>query len=135
MKTARTGGKRAAIILGGGSPKNFLFQAEPQIQEVVSLKEKGHDYFIQFTDARADTGGLAGVTSGEVVNWGKIDPDQLSDSMVCAVDSTITRSIFMAYTLAKRPARKPGRLLAQREVVLKHIEKDFKETFGKIKPR
>jgi deoxyhypusine synthase len=54
------GGKSAVIIFGGGSPKNFILQTEPQIQEIMGLDEKGHDYFIQFTDARPDTGGLSG---------------------------------------------------------------------------
>ena len=42
------------MILGGGSPKNFLLQTEPQIQEVLGIAERGHDYFIQFTDARVE---------------------------------------------------------------------------------
>jgi hypothetical protein len=36
----------------GGSPKNFLLQIAPQIQRVVGVKEAGHDYFLQFTDAQ-----------------------------------------------------------------------------------
>ena len=51
-------GKSAIFILGGGSPKNFALQTEPQIQEVLGIDEKGHDYFLQITDARPDTGGL-----------------------------------------------------------------------------
>src|SRR5215204_7289535 len=54
----RGGGKSAIFILGGGSPKNFALQTEPQIQEVLGIDEKGHDYFLQVTDARPDTGGL-----------------------------------------------------------------------------
>ena len=41
---------------GRGSPKNFMLQTEPQIQEVMGIQEKGHDYFLQVTDARPDTG-------------------------------------------------------------------------------
>ena len=52
------GGKSAVFILGGGSPKNFMLQTEPQIQEVLGIDERGHDYFLQVTDARPDTGGL-----------------------------------------------------------------------------
>src|ERR1041384_5258171 len=55
-------GRSAVFILGGGSPKNFLLQTEPQIQEVLGIDEKGHDYFLQITDARPDTGGLSGAT-------------------------------------------------------------------------
>src|SRR5262249_49500438 len=49
-------GKSAILILGGGSPKNFALQTEPQIQEVLGIDERGHDYFLQVTDARPDTG-------------------------------------------------------------------------------
>ncbi len=55
-------GKSAALIIGGGSPKNFLLQTQPQLHEVLGLEERGHDYFIQVTDARPDTGGLSGAT-------------------------------------------------------------------------
>ncbi len=132
LEAKRTGGKSAAIILGGGSPKNFLLQTEPHIQEVLSLKEKGHDYFIQMTDARVDTGGLSGATPAEAVSWGKIDPDQLPDSIVCYIDSTIGLPILTAYALASRPARKPKRLFDHRARLTKAIAKEFREKFGKI---
>jgi deoxyhypusine synthase len=135
LEAKRSGGKSAAIILGGGSPKNFLLQTEPHIQEVLSLNEKGHDYFIQITDARVDTGGLSGATPGEAVSWGKIDPEQLPDSVVCYVDSTIALPILTSYALAKHPPRKPKRLFERRETLLKNIEKEFREKFGKIKLR
>jgi deoxyhypusine synthase len=54
------GGRSGVVIFGGGAPKNFLLQTEPQLQEILGVAEKGHDYFIQFTDARPDTGGLSG---------------------------------------------------------------------------
>src|SRR6058998_4030698 len=71
-----TGQKSAVLIVGGGSPKNFVLQTEPQIQEVLGLDEKGHDYYLQFTDARVDTGGLSGATPAEAVTWGKVDPER-----------------------------------------------------------
>ena len=135
LEAKRTGGRSAAIILGGGSPKNFLLQTEPHIQEVLGLNEKGHDYFIQVTDARVDTGGLSGATPAEAVSWGKIDPEQLPDSVVCYVDSTIALPVLTAYALANHPPRKPKRLFERREQLLTNIEKEFKEKFGKIKLR
>src|SRR5262249_50235321 len=48
---AKKSGRSGVLILGGGSPKNFLLQTEPQIQEVLRLEESGHDYFLQVTDA------------------------------------------------------------------------------------
>ena len=37
----RAGGTSGVLILGGGSPKNFILQTEPQIQEVLGLDESG----------------------------------------------------------------------------------------------
>ena len=69
-----SGGRTAVWILGGGSPKNFMLQTEPQIQEVLGLEEAGHDYFLQITDARPDTGGLSGATPSEAVSWARSTP-------------------------------------------------------------
>src|SRR5688572_21683467 len=85
----RKPGQSAVFILGGASRKNFLLQTEPQIQEVLGIDERGHDYFLQITDARPDTGGLSGATPGEAVSWGKVDPDRLPDAVVCYVDSSV----------------------------------------------
>lgn len=105
-----SGGKSAVLIFGGGSPKNFLLQTEPQIQEVLGIDEKGHDYFLQITDARPDTGGLSGATPSEAVSWGKVDPDKLPDAVVCYIDSTVAMPILTSYALAKRKPRKHKRL-------------------------
>ena len=106
----RRGGKSAVLIAGGGSPKNFMLQTEPQIQEVLGLPEKGHDYFLQVTDARPDTGGLSGATPSEAVSWGKVDPSQLPDTVVVYTDTTVALPILTAYALTKVKPRKPKRL-------------------------
>ncbi|MEA2680526.1 MAG: deoxyhypusine synthase [Candidatus Binataceae bacterium] len=116
------GMKSAVFILGGGSPKNFVLQTEPQIQEVMGVAEKGHDYFLQVTDARPDTGGLSGATPAEAVSWGKIDPDRLPDSVVCYVDSTVALPLITAYALARRKARKPRRLYEQRDAMMAKLK-------------
>ena len=69
LEAKRTGGKSGVLIAGGGSPKNFMLQTEPQIQEVLGIDERGHDYFLQMTDARPDVGGLSGATPNEAVSW------------------------------------------------------------------
>src|SRR5947208_16799719 len=118
LDAKRGRGKSAVMILGGGSPKNFMLQTEPQIQEVLGIDEKGHDYFLQITDARPDTGGLSGATPGEAVSWGKIDPDRLPDAVVCYVDSTIALPLISAYALSKHPARSLKRLYERREALI-----------------
>jgi deoxyhypusine synthase len=111
----------SVFILGGGSPKNFMLQTEPQIQEVMGIQERGHDYFLQCTDARPDTGGLSGATPSEAVSWGKVDPQTLPDCVVCYTDSTIALPLITAYALSKVAPRKPKRLYDKRDAMLETI--------------
>jgi deoxyhypusine synthase len=125
LTAKRGGGKSAVFICGGGSPKNFALQTEPQIQEVLGIEEKGHDYFLQLTDARPDTGGLSGATPGEAVSWGKIDPDQLPGAVVCYVDSTVALPLITAYAFAKREPRKLKRLYDRREEMMGLLKSEY----------
>lgn len=118
-------GKSAAVIIGGGSPKNFLLQTQPQIHEVLGLEERGHDYFIQFTDARPDTGGLSGATPSEAVSWGKIDPEELPSTIVCYTDSTIALPLVTAYVLNQCQPRPLKRLYDKREAMLEKLQTDY----------
>ncbi len=118
-------GKSAVFILGGGSPKNFMLQTEPQIQEVMGIDEKGHDYFLQITDARPDTGGLSGATPAEAVSWGKVDPSKLPDTVVCYVDSTIALPLIAQYALTKHAKRKPRRIIEKMPELYAAIEKEY----------
>jgi len=125
LHAKRTGGKHAVLILGGGSPKNFLLQTEPQIQEVLGIKEKGHDYFLQITDARPDTGGLSGATPAEAVSWGKVDPARLPDAVVCYSDTSIALPILAAYALANHEARPPRRLYDRRDEMMQLLKQEY----------
>lgn len=107
----RSKGRSSVLILGGGSPKNFMLQTEPQIQEVLGLQESGHDYFLQITDARPDTGGLSGATPAEAMTWGKVDPEMLPDSVICYLDSTVALPLLTVYSLANRTPRPLRRLM------------------------
>ncbi|HSB08404.1 MAG TPA: deoxyhypusine synthase [Blastocatellia bacterium] len=124
LDAKRGGGKSAVLIFGGGSPKNFLLQTEPQIQEVLKIEEKGHDYFLQVTDARPDTGGLSGATPSEAVSWGKIDPDRLPDAVVCYLDSTIGLPIITSYALARHKPRKLKQLYDRRDEMMKRLKEE-----------
>ncbi|HZE64565.1 MAG TPA: deoxyhypusine synthase [Pyrinomonadaceae bacterium] len=121
-------GQSAVFILGGGSPKNFLLQTEPQIQEVLGIDERGHDFFLQVTDARPDTGGLSGATPGEAVSWGKVDPDRLPDAVVCYVDSTVALPIITAYALATHDAREPKRLYERRQEFMDLLLSEYQKS-------
>jgi len=125
LEAKRAGGKSAALIAGGGSPKNFLLQTEPQIQEVLGIDERGHDFFLQLTDARPDTGGLSGATPGEAVSWGKIDPDMLPGTVVCYMDSTVSLPLLTAYALARKPKRPLRRLYARRDAMMRRLLDEY----------
>lgn len=125
LAAKRSGGKSGVVLWGGGSPKNFMLQTEPQIQEVLRIKEYGQDYFIQVTDARPDTGGLSGATPSEAVSWGKVDPTKLPDAVVCYTDTTIAMPIFTHYALARHKPRKLRRLYDQREQAMKALRREY----------
>src|SRR3982751_5234930 len=129
-KTQKKGGKSAIFILGGGSPKNFALQTEPQIQEVLGIDEKGHDYFLQVTDARPDTGGLSGATPAEAVSWGKIDPDRLPDAVVCYMENTIALPLLTAYAHARHDKRPLKRLYDKRQKMMAVLRKEFEQARG-----
>jgi deoxyhypusine synthase len=124
----RGGGKSGIFILGGGSPKNFALQTEPQIQEVLGIEEKGHDYFMQFTDARPDTGGLSGATASEAVSWGKVDPDKLPDALACYVDSTIALPLLTAYAMETHAPRPLKRLYDRRDELMAALLDEYRKS-------
>jgi deoxyhypusine synthase len=126
LDAKRGGGKSGVLIVGGGSPKNFVLQTEPQIQEVLGIDEKGHDYYLQITDARPDTGGLSGATPAEAVSWGKVDPDQLPNAVVCYVDSTIGLPLLTTYALANREPRNHRRLYRERAASLARLTVEYR---------
>ncbi|MHB1073046.1 MAG: homospermidine biosynthesis protein [Gemmatimonadaceae bacterium] len=125
LAAKRGGGKSGVWICGGGSPKNFALQTEPQIQEVLGIDEKGHDYFLQVTDARPDTGGLSGATPAEAVSWGKIDPDRLPDAVVCYLDSTVALPLLTAYAHARHAKRPLRRLYDRRDANMQLLRDEF----------
>jgi deoxyhypusine synthase len=129
---AKSGEGRSAVwILGGGSPKNFVLQTEPQIQEVLGIAEKGHDYFLQVTADRPDVGGLSGATPGEAVSWGKIDPERLPDAVVCYLDATVALPLLTAYALARHAPRPRRRLYDRLRPMLESLRAEY-ERSGRV---
>lgn len=125
LEAKRSGGKSAALLIGGGSPKNFVLQTEPQIQETLLLKEVGHDYFFQITDARPDTGGLSGATPHEAVSWGKVDPKRLPDAVVCYLDVTVGLPILTHYALSRCKKRPLKKLYFKRQEYMQKLVKEY----------
>lgn len=125
LDVKQSGGKSAVILIGGGSPKNFMLQTEPQIQEILRIKELGHDYDINITDARPDTGGLSGATPHEAVSWGKIDPNQIQESVVVYGDVTVYLPLITAYVLSSAPRKKLKRLYDRRKELYNKMRKTY----------
>jgi len=57
--------KSGVVLLGGGVPKNFLFQA-------MLASPNTFDYAVQITTDRPEAGGLSGASLDEAISWGKV---------------------------------------------------------------
>ncbi|MEM4267986.1 MAG: deoxyhypusine synthase [Candidatus Woesearchaeota archaeon] len=133
LDAKKSGGKSGVILVGGGSPKNFMLQTEPQIQEVLMIPEVGQDYFLQITDARPDTGGLSGATPSEAVSWGKVDPEQLDDTVIVYSDTTIVLPLITSYVLQNTKPKTHKRLYDKREELVKKLREAYFENNDEIK--
>jgi deoxyhypusine synthase len=120
-------GKTAVILIGGGSPKNFMLQTEPQIQEVLMIPEAGQDYDINVTDARPDTGGLSGAPPSEAVSWGKIDPARLEETVTAYLDVTAAFPMMVAYCLRTTKPKKLKRLYDRGQELHEKLMKSYLE--------
>ncbi len=120
-------GKTGVILIGGGSPKNFMLQTEPQIQEVLMIPEAGQDYDINVTDARPDTGGLSGAPPSEAASWGKIDPTKLEETVTAYLDVTVALPIMAAYTIQTTKPKKQKRLYYRGQELREKLIKSYLE--------
>ncbi len=77
---------RGVISLGGGVPKNFALQS--------ALIPGPHNYAIQITLDRPESGGLSGATLEEAISWGKLTR---KSKFACVYsDSTIVFPMMVA---------------------------------------
>ena len=68
---AASPGESGVIYVGGGTPKNFIQQAEVTA-DMMCKKVKGHTYAVQIITDSPHWGGLSGCTFEEAQSWGKI---------------------------------------------------------------
>jgi deoxyhypusine synthase len=66
--------RTASIVLGGGTPKNFINQASVQA-EYYSSEVGGHRYALQIVTDVPHFGGASGSTLEEAQSWGKLAAD------------------------------------------------------------
>jgi deoxyhypusine synthase len=112
------------LELGGGVPKNFFQQTGPTLYQILKIKEGGHDYVIQLTDARPDTGGLSGATIQEGKSWGKIKTSHTGNVIVYG-DSSVYFPILCSYILSECKPRKPKRLYHLKDKFVKEMKDKY----------
>ncbi|WNY25137.1 deoxyhypusine synthase [Methanolapillus millepedarum] len=90
--------KAGAVFIGGGVPKNFIFQS-------MLVTPRDFDYAIQLTMDTPQTGGLSGATLEEAISWGKVG----SKSRLVTVysDATITLPLMVGATRARLSKQTP----------------------------
>jgi deoxyhypusine synthase len=112
------------IELGGGVPKNFFQQTGPTLYQILKIKEGGHDYVIQLTDARPDTGGLSGATIQEGKSWGKIKTSHTGNVIVYG-DSSVYFPLLCSYILSECKPRKPKKLYQLKDEFVKEMKDNY----------
>ena len=83
--------KAGAFFLGGGVPKNYIFQSR-------LMSPKTFEYAIQITMDRVETGGLSGASLSEAISWGKVG--QKSKMVTVVADVTLALPLIYGATLA-----------------------------------
>ncbi len=94
------------IYVGGGTPKNFIQQAEVTAK-YMGYHCLGHKYAIQITADAPHWGGLSGCTFDEGKSWGKIAPK--AEQVTVFSDATIALPLIVTallQNLSDRPRRK-----------------------------
>ena len=119
--------ENGALLLGGGSPKNFYMQTQPFLWECVGVEKGGHDYFIQITMDSPQWGGLSGATPQEAVSWGKINPNEIKNTVVVYADITLAVPILFSYALDKAKSRRQKHLYLKRKELVYRLEKKIKK--------
>lgn len=89
--------KAGAIFVGGGVPKNYIFQS-------MLVTPKEFDYAIQLTMDTPQTGGLSGATLDEAISWGKVDSG--AKFVTVYSDATITLPLMVGAARARLKKRK-----------------------------
>ncbi len=97
--------RRAVIVVGGGTPKNYVFQTSEALSErgltdVLPLTEEqkeGFQYAVQISTDMPQWGGLSGATLKEAISWKKVDTEAKRCVVYC--DATIALPLIVQYVL------------------------------------
>jgi deoxyhypusine synthase len=83
--------RTASVVLGGGTPKNFINQASVQA-EFYSPEVGGHAYAVQIVTDVPHFGGASGASLEEAESWGKLAADSVRASVQS--DATVALPIL-----------------------------------------
>ena len=112
-------GATASIVLGGGTPKNFINQASVQA-EFYDDRVNGHKFAIQIVTDVPHFGGASGSSLEEAQSWGKLSIDAERVTVQADVTTTLPLLVSALVTSSRKAIarRKPpvfdpsGRVLA-----------------------
>src|SRR5918999_6337804 len=85
--------RTASIVLGGGTPKNFINQASVQA-EFYSPEVSGHRYALQIVTDVPHFGGASGSSLEEAQSWGKLATD--AEQVTVQADVTIALPLLVS---------------------------------------
>jgi deoxyhypusine synthase len=86
-------GRTASIVLGGGTPKNFINQASVEA-EFFDPRVGGHSYALQIVTDVPHFGGASGSSLEEAQSWGKLATD--ADRVSVQADATLALPILVS---------------------------------------
>ena len=84
--------RTASVVLGGGTPKNFINQATVQA-EFYDDRISGHRYALQIVTDVPHFGGASGATLEEAQSWGKLAAD--AEQITVHADVTIALPVLV----------------------------------------
>ena len=118
--------RTASVVVGGGTPKNFINQASVQA-EFYSDAVSGHRYALQIVTDVPHFGGASGSSLEEAQSWGKLAAD--SARVTVQSDATIALPILVSALAATAPP-----LLAGRRRPIFNLESDTMTIDGMTVP-
>jgi deoxyhypusine synthase len=119
----------AALILGGGVPKNFNLQPEPALGQILGVPDvRGYNFDVQIVTAPVTDGSLSSCPPAEAVTWGKVDKEhyqQTTESM--QADYSAVMPFLVKALLERHPVTEPHRLFAKREELCERLRADLRQ--------
>jgi deoxyhypusine synthase len=104
--------RTASVVLGGGTPKNFINQASVQA-EFFDDRIGGHRYALQIVTDVPHFGGASGSSLEEARSWGKLATD--AEQVTVHADATIALPLLVSALAASAQqtlaSRKPMRVV------------------------